>query len=136
CAVLGARSSGRGRGGAGGGMTRECCGDERARLGGVDAVGLHAGRGVLEDAVGIAPEAVLLELILELDAEAAREDREVVLDRDASLGLEAADHPLATVVDTGERVGARVPRPLDLAHEPVPYVLTEGQGNGGRARAA
>src|SRR5919109_779996 len=137
CTVLGARRLGGGRGGAGSGTRRERCGDEGARFLGVDAVGLHAGCDVVEDAVGIAPEPVLLELILELDAETPGEYREVVLDRDAAFGLEAADHPLTAMVDAGERVGARVPRAFDLvAHERVPYRLTEGKGNGGRARAA
>src|SRR5262245_48844372 len=72
-----------------------------ARFSGIDAVGLQARRGVFEHALWITPQPVLLELILELDAERACEHREVVLDRDSAVGLEAADHPLAAVIDAG-----------------------------------
>src|SRR5688572_5438787 len=85
---------------AGEGRLDECSG---AR--GIDGVGLLAGCHVLEDAVGVGPQAVLLEGILELDAEAAREHRQVVLDRESALRLEAADHALAAVIDARQRIG-------------------------------
>src|SRR5207253_5268574 len=104
---------------------------------GIDAVGLHAGRRVFQHAVGIAPQPVLLELVLELDAERAGEYREVVLDRDASLGLEAARRPLAAVIDARQRVGAGGARPLDLvAHQAVPDLLAERDGDRRCAGAA
>src|SRR5262249_20779492 len=56
----------------------------------VDLVRALAGRGLGEHALGVLPQAVLLELVLELDAEPAREDGEVMLDGDGALRLEHA----------------------------------------------
>ena len=72
---------------------------------GVHVVGLLARRRLGQDALGILPQAVLLELVFELDAETAREHGEIVLDRNRPLGLEGADEALATVID--RRKGVR-----------------------------
>src|SRR5882724_8497478 len=81
-----------------------------------------AGRGLGEDALRILPEAVLLELVLELDAEPAPEDGEIVVDGEGALRLEDAEIALAAVVDGGEGVGARGPGARDLvARHLVPH---------------
>src|SRR5882724_8134232 len=59
------RSSPRGGSGRDGAHGHEGARDEVARACGVHAVELLAGGGVLEDAVGVGPEAVLLEGVLE-----------------------------------------------------------------------
>src|SRR5262249_56456984 len=64
--------------------------------------------------------------ILELDPEPAREDAEVVLDRDRPLRLEATDEPLAAVVHRREDLGSALDRPIDLgADQPVPDLLAQ-----------
>src|SRR5262249_13016017 len=89
-----------------------------------------------EHSIGITPQPVLLELILEFDAERSREHRQVVLDRDPALGFESADHALAAMVNPGQRIRARGSRSLDfVSDEAVPDVLAQGGGNGGRTRA-
>jgi hypothetical protein len=61
------------------------------------------------------PEAVLLEGVLELDTEAAREHREVVLDRDGALRLEGAELALAAVY-----MPANVSAPAAMARSSSP----------------
>src|SRR5215467_6240857 len=77
------------------GLRRERLDDEPARHVGIDAVTGHARRGVLQDPVGIAPAHVFLVGVLELDAEGAREERQVVLEDDGTLGLEATELAMA-----------------------------------------
>src|SRR5438309_1225254 len=90
-----------------------------------------------EDRTGICPEAELLVAVLELDPEAAREHREIVLDRDRALGLEAADQPLATVIDRRERLRAAGARPVDLVKDQsVPRLLAELRLDVDRAESA
>src|SRR5712691_6949906 len=72
------------------GLGGERLDDEAARPLRIDAVGREAGRGILKNALGIAPLHVLLVGVLELDAERAGEGRQVVLEGDRPLGLEPA----------------------------------------------
>src|SRR4030095_6336017 len=72
------------------GLGGEGLDDEPARRVGADTVGGHAGGHVLEDPIRVAPLHVLLVGVLELDAERAPEECQVVLEHDRTLGLEAA----------------------------------------------
>src|SRR5688572_16989435 len=73
------------------GLGREGLDDEPARRVRIHAVGGHAGGHVLEDPLRVAPLHVLLVGVLELHAERAPEERQVVLEDDGALGLEAAE---------------------------------------------
>jgi hypothetical protein len=117
----------------------ECFHHHRAGARGVYVVGALAGRGFGEDALRVLPEAVLLELVFETDAEPAAEDREVVLNGDGALGFEDAEITLAAVVDRGEGVGAHRPGVVDLfARYPVPHLgsdlLLDGRRTPAEAR--
>src|SRR5438552_2662202 len=82
----------------------------------------------------ILPEPVLLVRVLELDAEPAREDREVVLDRERLLLFEVTGHALAAVIDRRHRRGACGRRAPELvADERIPAVGTELLRHGGTA---
>jgi hypothetical protein len=108
-----------------------------SRARGVHVVGALAGRGFGEDAIRLLPEAVLLELVLELDAEPAAEDREVVVDGEGALRLEDAEVALAAVVDRSEGVGAPGPGARDLlARHLVPRIRSDLLLDGRRAAPA
>src|SRR5437667_10971676 len=92
--------------------------DQGSGARGVHVVGLLARRRLRQDALGILPEAVLLKRVCELDAQAAREHGEIVLDRNRPLGLEGAAETLAAVIDRRQRVRARRARPADLVEYP------------------
>src|SRR5207247_6477020 len=83
----------------------------------VDAVGLLAGGGLGEHALRVFPQAVCLEAILELDAEGASKHGQIVLDADRALAFEAAEQPLAAVVNRGQDLGAPASRPFDLVED-------------------
>src|SRR5262245_11589301 len=85
--------------------------DEPARGLSADAVGSHAVGHVLEDPLRVAPLHVLLVGVLELDAEGAPEQRQVVLEHDRPLGLEAAEIAVAPVVDARHVSGPGGERP-------------------------
>src|SRR5262245_62877852 len=88
------------------GLGRERLDDKPAGLLVIDSVGRHARGGVVEDPLGIAPACVFLVGVLELDAERAREGRQVVLDDDRTLLLEATELAVAPVIDAGQVRGA------------------------------
>src|SRR5262245_43139447 len=111
--------------------------DEPAGGVGGDAVGRHAGRHVLEDAARVAPLHVLLVGVLELDAEGAAEERQVVLEDDGALGLEAAEIAVAAVVDAGHVGGPGGERAVDVVeHQLLPRLGAELLAERRRARAA
>src|SRR5262245_39542877 len=92
----------------------------------MDVVDGLARRRLGEDSLRVLPQTELLVAILEFDPEGAREDREVVLDGDRAFRLEAADEPLAAVIDRRQDLGAASARPTDLvADQRVPDRLTE-----------
>src|SRR6185369_2019659 len=100
--------------------------DQPARRVGADAVGGHAGGHVLEDLLWIAPLHVLLVGVLELDAERAPEERQVVLEHDRALGLEAAEIAVTPVVDAGHVGGPGGQRPVDVVeHHLLPRLGPE-----------
>src|SRR5262249_54662393 len=103
----------------------------------IDVVRRLARRRLGEDSLRVLPEAELLVAVLELDPEAAREDREVVLDGDRAFGFETTDEPLAAVIDRREDLGATGARPADLvADQCVPDRLAELRLDVGGAEAA
>src|SRR5580765_177439 len=111
--------------------------DEAARRVGTDAVGGHAGGHVLEDPRRVAPLHVLLVGVLELDAERAPEERQVVLEHDRALGLEAAEIAVAPVVDAGHVGGPGGERPIDVVeHHLIPHLGSELLLERRRARPA
>src|SRR5262249_32817178 len=120
-----------------GGIPAEGPLDELPRPRRIHVVRALTRRRVGQDAVGILPQAILLVAILELDPEPAREDAEVVLDRDRPLRLEPTDEPLAAVIDRREDLGAALDRPIDLgAEQPVPDLLAQLGRHGGGAEPA
>src|SRR5207244_12831630 len=111
--------------------------DQGSGARGVHVVGLLARRRLRQDALGILPEAVLLELVFELDAQAAREHGQIVLDRNRPLSLEGADETLAAVIDRRKGVRSCRARPVDLVeHHAVPGRETGLLLDGLRADAA
>ena len=86
----------------------------------LDAVGGHARGHVLENALRVAPVHVLLVGVLELDAERAPEERQVVLEHDRALGLEAAEIAVTPVVDAGHVGGPGGQRAIDVVEHHLP----------------
>ena len=103
------------------------------------ATPLAAMQGVMSSRIRrrVAPLHVLLVGVLELDAERAPEERQVVLEHDRALGLVAAEIAVTAVVDAGHVGRAGGQRPIDVVeHHLMPRLRPELLFQRRRARPA